>query len=207
MKSILIISLFVLFSVASADTVPFLCSQFHILCPTPQVNMTNIIVETTIPVNASANSTQANTTITSLGTARMLSSDEGTYVYSIVIEKSNFTGIYEFAALGKLGSILIYSPSVLTNCTVKSEVRCRASFLINQGTYDRIEVEYNGKWMYAIAMPSKITGKSQQPVQNIIEKPFDFIPYILGAVAVVIVLVGGNLFYYRQHSKELGVNQ
>lgn len=166
-------------------------------------------INTTINVTTTINYPNQNTTITDLGTATDLYHSNGQYTYSIVLSQSNATGpgIYSFALLGSYGNNQVFIPSVQNNCTITSQISCRALFIVNAGKYTDIEVIKNGNWSFAIPLPIKVASSSPNPssgmptVQN--TKTDYFGIFVTVVEVVLIIMVAGNVAYLKMNEHKL----
>lgn len=169
----------------------------------------NTITVSNVPIakNTTGNSTLViqNTTLTTLGTSRLTFSTPGQYGYSISLTRTNNspTGIYSFALLGSFNGGKVYVPSAFSSCEITNKIDCTATFLVNLGAYNSIEVINNGQWLYSIKLNSKVILTPPTPIVQV-EKGIDYIPYIFwGSMALIFILIIGNIAYLRWKEAEL----
>lgn len=195
-----ILMVFLLIPIASAGTIA--CDWFHTNCPANSINVTNStsIGTTTIP---------QNTTITEKGKVIQTYAQNGQYVFSVTLPKSNVTtGIYGFAVLGLYGTRQVYQDSVLTNCTTTNKITCTTTFVLDIGTYTALEVTNNGNWIYALKLPATITTTNTKPIITTNKGTDNTVGIVIALVAVSAVLIAGSMVAYsiymqKKHPEDL----
>lgn len=179
------------------------CDWFKVNCP-------NSNAVNTITANTTANAIEVvNTTITDKGTVLQTYGQGQQYSFLVTLPKTNGTGgIYEFALLGTYGMQAWYQDAILTNCTITDKISCTSTFILSAGTYTAIEVKNNGKWLYALKLPSTIATVNTKPITVTKKGTDNTLSTVLKIVGICVVTIGGSMYVYsiymqKKHPEDL----
>ena len=120
--------------------------------------------------------------------------------YNITLNKTNSDiGINTFALLNNNN---ISIESVYQNCTATNAISCQASFIIQQGSWDKIAVFDNGNVYEYIPLQNPLNYTPTHVLsQTYITTGVSYLPY---AVAIIIsVIIIGNIAYYYVKKQEI----
>ncbi len=123
------------------------------------------------------------------------------YSYNITLNKtSNDIGINSFQIVNQNNVSL---DSAYQNCTITNVVSCQATFVIQGGTWDSINVLDNGNMVEAInlASPASYIAVPQQQKEYI--KVFSQDNIILAISIILVIIIAGNIIYYELKKKEI----
>ena len=123
------------------------------------------------------------------------------YSYNITLNKtSNDVGINSFQIVNQNNVSL---DSAYQNCTITNVVSCQATFVIQGGTWDSINVLDNGNMVEAInlASPASYIAVPQQQKEYI--KVFSQDNIILAISIILVIIIAGNIIYYELKKKEI----
>lgn len=214
--SMAILAALMLLSVAYASsttnsTKPTILCFFHIYCATNSTATSNTITTNITPVsNVTTSVPTSNTSVEDFAHAILLysNSSQGQWEYKVIVNRTNQTkGIMSFALLGSYGLENVFVPSLYTTCTAVLTINCTVSFSIIGGSYTEMEVENNGKWLYAIKLPGEVTPPAA-PVVNVPPKagllsPAEIAIIIVAVIAASAIIAYGNYKYDKDHQADL----
>ena len=123
------------------------------------------------------------------------------YSYNITLNKtSNDIGINSFQIVNQNNVSL---NSAYQNCTITNVVSCQATFIIQGGTWNSINVLNNGNMIESINLtsPASYTIVPQQQEEYIKVLSSDNI--ILGIGIIIAILIAGNIIYYEINKREI----
>ena len=123
------------------------------------------------------------------------------YSYNITLNKtSNDVGINSFQIVNQNNVSL---DSAYQNCTITNVVSCQATFIIQGGTWNSINVFDNGNMIETINLtsPATYTVIPQQQKEYIKVLSSDNILLAIGVIIAIIIV--GNVIYYEINKKEI----
>ena len=123
------------------------------------------------------------------------------YSYNITLNKTNNDiGINAFQIVNQNNVSL---DSVYQNCTITNVVSCQATFIVEGGTWNSINVLDNGNMVGTINLttPATYIIVPQQQKEYIKVLSSNNIIFAIGLIITIIIV--GNIIYYEINKKEI----
>lgn len=123
------------------------------------------------------------------------------YSYNITLNKtSNDIGINSFQIVNQNNVSL---DSAYQNCTITNVVSCQATFIIQGGTWDSINVLDNGNIIEVLNLTSPATYVAIPQQQEEYIKVFSLNNVLLVIGVIITIIIAGNVIYYELNKREI----
>ena len=123
------------------------------------------------------------------------------YSYNITLNKtSNDVGINSFQIVNQNNVSL---DSAYQNCTITNVVSCQATFIIQGGTWDNINVLDNGNMIEVLNLTSPATYVAIPQQQEEYIKVFSLDNVLLVIGVIITIIIAGNVIYYELNKREI----
>ena len=123
------------------------------------------------------------------------------YSYNITLNKtSNDIGINFFQIVNQNNVSL---DSAYQNCTITNVVSCQATFIIQGGTWDNINVLDNGNIIEVLNLTSPATYVAIPQQQEEYIKVFSLNNVLLVIGVIITIIIAGNVIYYELNKREI----